>query len=374
MALNESLREKLAALPKPKPSAGVKAYERERELALAFDPRRRANYEAYLRGKTNRQAKLDYLPVKLDIENVSRCNFRCVMCQVSDWHKGGRAKDLPLECFKRIIDEQYGLVEIKLQGMGEPLLQRDDFIEMVEYARRSHIWVRTTTNASLLHLHNNYRKLIDADPNEVQISIDGATRETFEIIRRQSDFEQVIKNCTLINDYCRAKSIQRTKMWVVVQKQNVREMRRLLELAHATGFNDLVYSVDLNFWGQQSWQAINTAIAAKDQISVALCEELVRQGNEIGIRVSFWIIMNKFSTDSMNSLCHWPFERAYISSDERAVPCCMIANPEVSDLGSAKDFAAAWHSKAYEDFRLSHLEARIPNVCKACYASQARDE
>jgi hypothetical protein len=30
-------------------------------------------------------ALVDYYPIKLDIENVSRCNFRCTMCAVSDW-------------------------------------------------------------------------------------------------------------------------------------------------------------------------------------------------------------------------------------------------------------------------------------------------
>ncbi len=367
-ARTRTARERLLALPKPVPSAGLAAYGRERELALAFDPRRSANYAAYVKARANRTAKLDYLPIKLDIENVSRCNFRCTMCQVSDWYKGTRAKDLPLECFKRIIDEQYGLVEIKLQGMGEPLLQRGDFIEMIKYARRSHIWVRTTTNASLLHLKNNYKKLIDADPNEVQISIDGATKETFEAIRRQSDFEQVIENCIAINGYCREKGVRRTKMWVVVQKQNVHEAHQLLDLAHRAGFEDLVYSVDLNFWGQQSWQKTNTAIAAEDEMSPALCEELVRRGEKLGVRVSFWIIMDKFSTKSPDTLCPWPFERAFISSDERVVPCCMIANPQVSDLGGAQNFSATWHSKTYEAFRQSHLDGRIPDVCKTCYA------
>jgi molybdenum cofactor biosynthesis enzyme MoaA len=368
VAPKQTARERLLALPKPIPSAGVAAYERERELALAFDPRRRANYEAYSKARANRTAKLDYLPIKLDIENVSRCNFRCTMCQVSDWHKGTRAKDLSPESFKRIIDEQYGLVEIKLQGMGEPLLQRDDFIEMVKYARKSHIWVRTTTNASLLHLRNNYKKLIDADPNEVQISIDGASKETFEGIRRQSDFEKVIENCITINNYCRQQNVRRTKMWVVVQKQNVHEAHQLLELAHRVGFEDLVYSVDLNFWGQQSWQTANTAVAAEDEMSPELCEELVRRGERLGVRVSFWIIMDKFSTESQSHLCPWPFERAFVSSDERVVPCCMIANPQVSDLGGAQNFSETWTGKAYNDFRQAHLDGNIPDVCKSCYA------
>src|SRR3569833_2706671 len=255
----ETARERLMALPKPEPSAGIDAYNRERELALAFSERRRANYDIYLKSRAVRTAKLDYLPIKLDIENVSRCNFRCTMCQVSDWHKGTRAKDLSLDSFKRLIDEQYGLVEIKLQGMGEPLLQRDDFFAMVRYARAQHIWVRTTTNASLLHLRHIYQKLVDADPNEIKISIDGATRETIEGIRRQSDFEQVVENCITINKYCREKHVRRTKMWVVVQKQNVHEAHQLLDLAHRAGFEDLVYSIDLNFWGQQSWQTANSA-------------------------------------------------------------------------------------------------------------------
>jgi len=364
-----SAKERLRALPKPEPSAGTAAYTHERELALAFDPRRKANYEAYMRTRSNRAAKIDYLPIKLDIENVSRCNFRCTMCQVSDWHKGTRAKDMPLESFKRLIDEQYGLVEIKLQGMGEPLLQRDELFSMIKYARRSHIWVRTTTNASLLHLRDNYKKLVDAGSNEIQISIDGATKETFEGIRRQSDFDQVIKNCASINSYCREQNVRRTKMWVVVQKQNVREANQLLDLAHEIGFEDLVFSVDMNFWGQQSWQDINAAQIADDEMSPELCEDLVTRGKKLGIRVSYWIIMDKFSTKSQDMICGWPFERAFVSSDERVVPCCMIANPQVMDLGSAKDFSATWHSKTLEDFRQAHLDGNIPDVCKTCYAS-----
>jgi pyrroloquinoline quinone biosynthesis protein E len=251
--------------------------------------------------------------------------------------------------------------------MGEPLLQRGDYFEMIEYARRSHIWVRTTTNASLLHLKENYKRLVDVDPNEIQISIDGATKETFEAIRRQSDFDRVVRNCVLINDYCRQKNVRRTKMWVVVQKKNVHEVQELLNLAHRLGFEDLVYSVDLNFWGQDSWQEANTNSLAEDRMEPELCEALVARGAELGVRVSFWIIMDKFSTRSSQTLCPWPFERAYISSDERVVPCCMIANPEVLDLGGTQDFSATWHSKAYEDFRQAHIDGDIPKACASCY-------
>ena len=142
----------LRSLPMPVPAAGLEAYQRERALALASDARRKANYDAY-QAHQRRGAVVDYLPIKLNIENVSRCNFRCTMCVVAEWPKGQRAEDMTFDDFRRLIDEQYGLVEIKLQGIGEPLMQRgDEFFEMIRYARSKHIWVRTTTNASQLHL------------------------------------------------------------------------------------------------------------------------------------------------------------------------------------------------------------------------------
>ena len=89
----------LLLLPRPEPMPDLHAYMSERSKALAMSKSREANYNLYL--KSHRKcATIDYLPIKLDIENVSRCNYRCIMCQVSDWHKGKRAKDMQFSDFK----------------------------------------------------------------------------------------------------------------------------------------------------------------------------------------------------------------------------------------------------------------------------------
>lgn len=354
------------SLPMPEPSAGAAAYRRERELALARDPRTRANFETYLRSQRTGEAA-DYLPIKLDIENVSRCNFRCTMCQVSDWPKGRRADDLPLDSFRRLIDAQYGLVEIKLQGMGEPLLQRDDFFAMLRYARERHIWVRTTTNASLLHLDDNWRKLIDADPNEVQISIDGATKAAFESIRRGAVFEKVLENCALINAYCAEKGVERTKMWTVVQRDNFDQMDALVDLAASAGFRSMVFSLNLSDWAQEAWTARNGSVLVEDRMDAEHCFGLIDKGRRLGVAVAFWNVTSKYSARSRETLCPWPFERAYVSSDRRVVPCCTIANPDVYELGGADDLTATWNGPAYRAFRRAHLEGRIPKICQGCY-------
>jgi pyrroloquinoline quinone biosynthesis protein E len=51
----------------------------------------------------------------------------------------------------------------------------------------------------------------------------------------------------------------------------------------------------------------------------------------------------------------------------RYVPCCIIGNPEVSDLGDARQLTAEWHGKSVADFRRAHLAGDIPAVCKSCY-------
>jgi MoaA/NifB/PqqE/SkfB family radical SAM enzyme len=362
------------ALPAPHPAAGIEAYERERSLALSSDPRRKANYDAYLRSR-RRGARVDYLPIKLDIENVSRCNFRCTMCIVADWPKGQRAEDMSLANFKRLIDEQYGLLEIKLQGVGEPTMQRDDFFEMIRYARSKHIWVRTTTNASLLHLRDNYKKLIDSDVNEVQISIDGATKEVFEGIRVGSHFESVLRNCKLINAYSRERGVRRTKMWTVVQQGNHLQLGALVEMAAELGFTSQVFSLELIGWGVDKWNERNAQASAEHELRPESLKALIDKASALGVTLAFWNATDKYRIDKVEHLCPWPFERAFVSSDLRVVPCCMIGNPDVHQIGSkledGQGFTATWMSADFSEFRQAHLDGRIPQVCRGCYHNGA---
>lgn len=364
---NSSAPQQRIPLPTPEPVPDQATYLAEREKALAFSDARAENYRRYLAARRGEQ--LDYLPVKMDIENVSRCNFRCTMCTVSDWPKGRRANDLSLADFKRLIDEQYGVVEIKLQGIGEPLMQGDDFFEMIRYARGKCIWVRTTTNASLLHLRDNHRKLIDSGVNEVQISIDGADSETFESIRRGAVFPQVIENCKLINGYCRDQGIDRTKMWTVVQQANRHQLFQLVELAAETRFSNMVFGLNLTDWGLADWRRKNDAVTVEGNIAADIVERLIARGNELGVKVRFWTIAHKYDTRDPSTLCPWPFERAYYSSDGRVVPCCMIGNPEVYEVAEpgAANFSEIWKGSAYRAFRRAHIEGNPPPVCVNCY-------
>ncbi len=352
-------------LPSPIPTPNVEVYNGNRDKILINSAETRENYHKFEVHK--RQIDIDYLPVKIDIENVSRCNFHCTMCQVSGWPRGKRAEDMNLDLYKQFIDSQYGLVEIKLQGMGEPTLGGADYLSMIAYARNRGIWVRTITNASLLHKNDTYKKLIDTDPSEIQISVDGATKESFEKIRKGGNFEQVCNNCRLINAYCDKVDKIRTKMWVVLQRDNIQEILNLVELAVELGFKHLVLSPDLNDWGQDKWLKQNTKNTIKHIIDPDVMFKALARSKELGITLGFWMTTSKYNAESPETLCSWPFERAYISSDFRVVPCCMLGNPEVADMGDAREFTNVWLGKKYRQFRKDHLSGNIPRICQGCY-------
>jgi len=345
-------------LPLPEPSQGADAYARERMACLALDFRKRENFVRY-HATPRRAATVDYLPIKLDIENVSRCNFKCTMCAVAGWKKGKRAEDMSLECFKRLIDEQYGLVEIKLNGLGEALMQGDDYYEMIKYARARRIWVRMTTNASLLGVNDNYKKLADSGVNEIDISIDGADAETFEAIRVGGSFKHVAANCMRLNDYL---GEPRSKMWTLVQARNAHNLKEHVRLAAHLGFKHLVFSLSLHGWGDD-------ALADKnDKASFELTDyelrELIDLGTVHKVRVAFWDVADKFTQDKP---CPWPFERAVVTSDSRVTPCCMIGNPDAMEISGGKSFSEVWFGAQYTEFRQAHLGGKIPALCRGCY-------
>ena len=223
----------------------------------------------------------------MNVENVSRCNFRCTICQVSEWPKQQRAADIGLPQFKQLLDNQPGLVEIKLQGMGEPLLAANDCIEMIKYARQRHLWVRSIANGSLLHIKDNYRKLIESDICKIHISIDGATKDVYETIRVGRKFNMVTRNCKLLNEYAHASNRMRTRMWCVIQRDNYKQLEQFPRLAAELGFKRLTLSLDLNDWNQDAWRERNDPDDVHRELDIERAHTLGAESNKLGIQTTF---------------------------------------------------------------------------------------
>lgn len=308
---------------------------------------------------------INHLPIILDIEPISRCNFSCIMCQVKDWDNNKRAEDMDFESFTKLIDSQYGLTEVKLQGIGEPLMHKD-FFKMLDYLTDRHIWVRTTINGSLLHKNNNYKKLVDSKIGEVQVSFDGATKEVFEKIRVNSNFDKIVENVTFFNEYANQKDRLISRMWVLIQNHNSHQIEEFINIAKKMKFKRVTFSIGISDWGgQEEFKNSNLKVKKLDRASII--EKIMELRNiHLELNITFWDLQEKYNE---NNICKWPFYRAFIGSDMKISPCCMIANPDVAYLGDAINFTETWNNEIYQDFRKKHMEYNIPDFCKNCYVS-----
>lgn len=349
-------------LPRPYPDPA--AFGPMRERGLARFPERAANWRR--KNESPRAEVADHLPVSMDYEVTSRCNFRCLMCRVNDFPGGKRAEDMTLEDYARSLDEQTGLVEIKLQGLGEPLLSASIF-DMIALADSRDIWTRLTVNGSLLHASDNYMRLIDANPGEVQLSFDGATAEVFQHVRRGSNFERICANVKLLNAYAERQGVLKTRAWTVVQKANEHELEDIVRLGADLGFVRMTFSAAVANWGVKSWSRRLGELKAEGPFTWERAEALMELGRSLGVEVTFWDVSDKFSLERPESLCSWVFERAYMGSDMRVVPCCALGVPEVCDMGDGRDFLNVWNGEAYRTLRRQHLAGRIPGFCRQCY-------
>ena len=143
---------------------------------------------------------------KIDVEPVAACNLKCEFCQVPGWNRASETKPMDIGLYKKIVDQFPQLEHVKLQGMGEPFLNKK-LTEMIRYATKRNIATRVTTNGTLLNPELN-AEILEAGLTSLVFSFDGATKQTYERVRAGADYERVIHN---IESICQLKKQKKAK-------------------------------------------------------------------------------------------------------------------------------------------------------------------
>jgi len=146
---------------------------------------------------------IEEYPPCVQIEPTSICNFRCVMCYQADKSFSNKSNGymgyMPLENFKKIIDELEGKVEaITLASRGEPLLH-PDIKEMITYVGKKFLGFKINTNASLL-TEDLSHTILQSGLQTLVFSIDAADKESYEKIRVNGNFDKVLANVIKFNE------------------------------------------------------------------------------------------------------------------------------------------------------------------------------
>ena len=138
--------------------------------------------------------------ISFDIEVTARCNNNCRHCYINlpAADKVAREKELSLEDISEIADEavSLGALWCLITG-GEPLL-RKDFFDIYLCLKRKGLLVSVFTNATLI-TEEHIRLFKKYPPRDIEVSVYGVTKETYErVTRRSGSFSTFIQGLNLL--------------------------------------------------------------------------------------------------------------------------------------------------------------------------------
>ena len=168
------------------------------------------------------------------LETTTRCNLRCIHCAVNEENNLGNydAGDLPIELFYQLLSMlQEFRPKVQLSGHGETLLH-PNFIEMLEKAIHLGCRVNFQTNAMLL-TPRKVEKIVRPEVDTLAISIDAASPELFEKIRRRARLDKILENIRLINELKKRLHTDRPQLGFefVAMRQNIHELPSVVRMA-----------------------------------------------------------------------------------------------------------------------------------------------
>jgi mycofactocin biosynthetic radical S-adenosylmethionine protein MftC len=173
------------------------------------------------------QSGLD-APICLTWELTYACNLACVHCLSSSGRRDPRELSTA-ECMA-VVDElermQVFYVNI---GGGEPTVRRD-FWELVDYATSHNVGVKFSTNGSRI-TGPIAARLAASDYVDVQVSLDGTTREVNDAVRGAGSYDTALRAM----DNLAAAGFHGFKLSVVITRQNAGQLGEFKALADRYG-------------------------------------------------------------------------------------------------------------------------------------------
>jgi mycofactocin biosynthetic radical S-adenosylmethionine protein MftC len=167
-------------------------------------------------------------PICLTWELTYACNLACIHCLSSSGRRDPR--EMSTEECKTLIDDfarmQVFYVNI---GGGEPTI-RPDFFELVDHCVASGVGVKFSTNGSRIDA-TAAERLAGSDYIDIQISLDGADRETNDAVRGVGSWDMAITAM----DNLAAAGFGQFKISVVITRHNVEQLDAFETLAAKYG-------------------------------------------------------------------------------------------------------------------------------------------
>jgi len=218
-----------------------------------------------------RPARIAHLRLAID----DSCNLRCPSCRKGMiFHKHGSAYELGIKLADKINGWLHNIndpIQVHLGSDGDPFASHVYRHFMEQTPERDNIKYSVLTNGLMFKEFHTRVPMVINNLNELGVSIDGASKDTYERLRLGGKWEKIKENLE-----CMATLRQRHNfkfvLHFVVQQDNFHEMVKIIDLGERYGA-DRVWLNKIEDWGtmdnfllQDIWQTR----AYKDQLDKVL--------------------------------------------------------------------------------------------------------
>jgi radical SAM protein with 4Fe4S-binding SPASM domain len=366
----------------PSPQEVGQAVENFRNALPSFAQ----SVQAIKAGKS--RAYLGIRPLNLEMDITNQCNLRCIMCYFSDERIYKRKRvDISVEEFASIAGQLFPLChKVSLSIGTEPLLHHhfDELVAITE----SHRVPRTYINTNGLLLNETLiEQMVKSRFHAMAISIDAATKETYERIRVGSRFEKIIDNIKAVNRAKeRAKSdVPHLTFNFVLMKSNIEELPALVRMAKELQIEGIaaVHMV--------AYDNTNTEHESLERHKELCnrCLDFTREAaKECNVRVELpnnfelgprrplantvtptYFDLNTRVNKVVRSCCQFPWHFVGIDCDGNVVPCgWWYREPPMGNIKNDR-FEDIWNNARYRNLRAEHMSGSLRKTCSTCPAA-----
>lgn len=305
-------------------------------------------------------------PKTMEVEVTTRCHLKCRICEHTYWKEPSR--DMSFEEFKKIVDQFPGLKWIGLTGIGSSFLNKD-FLKILAYLKSRKVFIEFFDTFTVLD-EKTAEEIVRIGVDKVWVSMDAATKETYEKIRVGASYDKVVEN---IKGLFRAKQKHNTpvpEIWFhyIINKENVGEMSQYVDLVDGirketnTNFATLIYYTSL-----LKFKEVGDLIPV---IPPEARDAVIAKAEGKGLFVNW----------NENVTCDKPicdctkWVEPFVLVTGHVQPCCALNMANDRDFQKeyswgnllTENFKDIWKSQKVVDFKKTIHSNRFPAVCKNC--------
>ncbi len=289
-------------------------------------------------------------PVNLTWEVTLACNLRCSHCLSSSGEKG--CNELSTAEALDLVEQLHtaGVFQVNFGG-GEPFI-RPDFEQILAACHGHGIMTCISTNGTLIT-----QELVDRLASNrlvaIQVSLDGARRETCDAVRGDGVFDAAIQAVKLLAATKIPSSIN-----TVLTTQNADEIPAMHELARSLGVSLRVSRFRPSGRGAENWESLRPT---PTQL-LAFSDWLSKSG-DVRTGDSFFSLTSQERQGLGLNLCGAAKLTCCVSPDGHMYPCAFLQSDrfEAGDLRK-NSFQEIWDgSEIYESFRNLRIHS-----CEEC--------